>query len=105
MEKTVNIAFVRSVIRTTAAVLLGVGVAAAPAYAQHMGGGGHIGGGGGGHFSGGGHVGAAAAPHFGGAAPHYSGGGHMVGYSGYHAPGRPGYSTARGVGGYNASYW
>ncbi len=67
-ETAVNIARAQIVIRTAAAVLLGLSVAAAPnlTYAQHSGfGGGHAASGGGGaHFGGGGH--AVTAPHFGG---------------------------------------
>jgi|HubBroStandDraft_6_1064221.scaffolds.fasta_scaffold706969_1 hypothetical protein len=111
MEKAVNIARAR-VIRIAAAVLLGVGVATAPAltYAQHAGGGGgHAGGGAGGAHMGGGH--AAMAPHF-------SGGVHMAGgYGGYHGGAyggahyaRPGYAPGHVGGAYYAghvgtAYW
>jgi hypothetical protein len=83
--------------RTAAAVLLGVAVAAAPAltYAQHgFGGGGHASGGG--HFGGGAHFGGggrAPAAHFGGiggghyaVAPHFApGGGYHPGFAAPHA--------------------
>ena len=119
MERAVNIARARHVIRATAAVLIGVTLAGVPAlvYAQHMGGtgGGHVSTGGAGHM-GGGHVGAG---HFGGgpvmgAGPRYAGaprvggvgyaGGHVarpgfapghVGYGGVHV-GSPGYAHGNG---------
>jgi len=84
--------------RTAAAVLLGVAVAAAPAltYAQHGfgGGGGHASGGGhfggGGHFSGGGH---APAAHFGGmGGGHYAVAPHFAPGGGYH----PGFAAPHG---------
>jgi hypothetical protein len=94
MEKAVNIARAL-VIRTAAAVLLGVGVAAAPAltYAQHAGGG-HAGGGGGGaHFGGGGGFHAAPGPHF-------SGGFHGGGYAGGAHYARPGFAPGHVGGAY-----
>lgn len=109
-EQTVNIANMRTVIRTAAAVLIGVGVAVAPAYAQHAGGGGGHVGGGGGHFGGGGHV---SAPSFGGGhvgMPHF-GGGHVFGaphfqgsaYGGLHVA-RPGYAGGHLGAGYVAGH-
>ena len=88
---SVNKVRARHLLRTAAALLLGVAVAAAPAltYAQHSmgGGGGHFSGGGGAHFSGGGHAafgGHYAAPR-GFAGPHFAPGGaaHFGGYPGY----------------------
>ena len=108
MEKAVNIARARVVIRTAAAVLLGVGVAVAPAlsYAQHAGGG-HMGGGGGGHSSGGGFHAAPSAPHFSGG---HVGGYHGGGYGGAHyaRPGYAGYGHGSGAyyGGHvGTAYW
>jgi hypothetical protein len=95
-EKSVNTARARLVIRTAAAVLIGVSVAAAPGltYAQHAGGGG----GGGGHMSAGG-------AHFGGgahmAAPHFSG---VHGMSGYHGTGYGGVHYAGYGHGYAAGH-
>jgi len=109
MERAVNIVRAR-VIRTAAALLLGVGVAAAPAltYAQHGGfgggGGGHMGGGGGAHFGGGGH--AVAAPHFGGV--HMGANFRGPAYGGHYAYGGAHYGstfTAGHVAGYHGGYY
>jgi hypothetical protein len=96
-EKAVNIARARLVIRTAAAVLIGVSVAAAPAltYAQHAGGGG-------GHVSGGG-----GGAHFGGAhasAPHFTGGHGYTGYTGYHGAAYGGAHYAGYSHGYSAGH-
>jgi len=101
----VNIARARTVIRTAAALLVGVSVAAAPAltYAQHIGGAGGVGG----HIGGVPHMG--GAPHMGGGAPHMAmphfGGGAPMGAARYHVPAyggvhmaHPGYAAAGHVG-------
>ncbi len=76
-------------------MLIGVGIAAAPAltYAQHTGGGGggHVGGGGGGHVGGAAHM-SAGGYHGAVGGAHYARGGY--------APGRVGYAGAYHAGGY-----
>ncbi len=102
----------RYVTRTLGALLIGIAIAAAPAYAQHGGGGGggggHASGGGGGHFGGGGHA-LGGGGHFGGfgghaygghafAAPHYGVSGHYGGYGGrYFAPTSHGFTYTGGT--------
>jgi hypothetical protein len=90
---SVNKVRARHLLRTGAALLLGVAVAAAPAltYAQHSmgGGGGHFSGGGGAHFSGGGHA-AFGGGHYG--APHGFAGPHFAPGGAAHFGGSPGYA-------------
>ena len=91
-----NIATARLGIRIAAALLLGIGIAAAPAltYAQHMSGGGaHMGGVGGGHFGGGGGAHYGGGVHFGGSQRGFAGA-HMGSYGGAHyaSPAHSGYA-------------